>query len=91
VPEEVPAFESGLRDRVKAEHPGILNQINRSGGLTDEMREALTEVIADYHTAWLEGDAPRGAEGPVLSQAEGPVLSQAEGPVLSQAEGRNEQ
>jgi len=85
--EEVPAFESGLRDRFKAEHPGILNQINRSGGLTDETREVLMEVVADYHTAWLEGDAPRGAEGPVLSQAEGPVLSQAEGPVLSQAEG----
>jgi F-type H+-transporting ATPase subunit alpha len=71
VPEEVPAFESGLRDRFKAEHPGVLNQINRSGGLTDEMREALTEVIADYHTVWLEGDAPRGAEGPVLSKSKG--------------------
>jgi F-type H+-transporting ATPase subunit alpha len=46
-PQEVPAFESGLWDRFEAIHPGILSQINRSGELTDEMREALTEVIAD--------------------------------------------
>ncbi len=70
-PEEVPTFESGLWDRFKAEHPGILSHINRSGELTDEMREALTEMIADYHTAWLEGDVPRGAKGPALSQVEG--------------------
>jgi len=90
-PEEVPAFESGLRDRFKAEQQGILNQVNRSGGLTDEMREALTEMIADYHTAWLEGDASRGAEGPSPSQVEGPVLSEVEGPVLSEVEGRSGQ
>jgi F-type H+-transporting ATPase subunit alpha len=78
-PGEVPAFKSGLWDHFGAAHPGILSQINRSGELTDETREALTEVIADYHAAWLEGDAPRGAEGPALSQAEGPALSQAEG------------
>jgi F-type H+-transporting ATPase subunit alpha len=70
-PGEVPAFESGLWDHFKATHPGILSQINRSGELTDEVQEALTEVIADYHTAWLERDALRGFEGPALIQVEG--------------------
>jgi len=82
-PEKVPAFESGLQDRFKAEHPGILSQINRSGGLTDETREVLTEAIAEYHTAWLEVGVSHKAKGPAL-----PVPSVAEG---SPAEGRNKQ
>ena len=59
-PEEVPAFESGLRDRLEAEHPGLLRQINRSGDLTEEMRQVLTESLADHHAARLGGPA-RGA------------------------------
>lgn len=78
-PQEVPAFESGLWDHFSAAHPGILSQINRSGELTDEMREVLTEVIADYHTTWLEGDTPRGIEGAALTQAGGLAPSSAEG------------
>ena len=45
-PEDVPAFESELLDRLQAEHPELLPKLNRSGKLTAEMRETLTEMMA---------------------------------------------
>ena len=54
---DVPAFESGLLAHLEGVHPGILPQLNRSGELTEEMREALVETIANYHAAWLERHA----------------------------------
>jgi len=61
--EDVPAFESGLLGHLEGEHPGIFPQLNRSGELTEEMREALTETIANYHAAWLERHALDKGEG----------------------------
>jgi len=40
-PEDVPAFETKLLAHVKDEHPGLLQQINRTGKLTDETRQLL--------------------------------------------------
>jgi F-type H+-transporting ATPase subunit alpha len=40
-PGNVPAFEAGLLAHVEAEHPGLLQQINRTGELTDETRQLL--------------------------------------------------
>jgi F-type H+-transporting ATPase subunit alpha len=42
---DVPAFESGLLARFEAEHPESYYQINRSGELPTEMREALAETM----------------------------------------------
>jgi len=52
--EDVPAFEGGLQVRLEAAHPEISQHVNRSGELTAETRKVLTEMIANYHTAWLE-------------------------------------
>jgi F-type H+-transporting ATPase subunit alpha len=41
-PEDVPAFETRLLARIKDEHPGLLQQINRTGELTDETRQLLS-------------------------------------------------
>jgi F-type H+-transporting ATPase subunit alpha len=41
-PEDVPTFETRLLARVKNEHPGLLQQINRTGELTDETRQLLS-------------------------------------------------
>jgi F-type H+-transporting ATPase subunit alpha len=60
--EDVPAFERGLQARLGAAHPEISQHVNRSGELTAETRQVLTETIADYHTAWLEGHARDTAE-----------------------------
>lgn len=63
LPENVPAFESGLLAHFKTAHPEIALQINRTGELSAETRGVLIEMIANYHTAWLEGRAPSGTEG----------------------------
>ncbi len=60
---DAPAFESGLLARFEAQHPGSYHQINRSGKLPTEMREALTETMDNYRTAWLERLALSPAEG----------------------------
>jgi len=52
---DVPAFESGLLARFEAEHAGLCHQINSTGELSEETREILTTIIADYRTAWLKG------------------------------------
>jgi len=46
-PGEVPTFEAELSARVEAEHPGLLQQINRTGELTDEARQLLRAFFAD--------------------------------------------
>ncbi|MBN1814620.1 MAG: F0F1 ATP synthase subunit alpha [Anaerolineae bacterium] len=40
-PGNVQTFEAGLLARIEAEHPGLLQQINRTGELTDETRQLL--------------------------------------------------
>ncbi len=44
--EGVPAFEAELLARFKAEHPGLYEQINRSGEMPTEMRERLVETMS---------------------------------------------
>jgi len=48
---DVPAFENRLLAHIEAEHPGLLHQINRSGELPTEKREALAEALAHYRAA----------------------------------------
>jgi F-type H+-transporting ATPase subunit alpha len=61
--EDVPDLESSLLAYIEAAHPEIGTQIDRSGELTAEMRESLTEAIATYRTAWREGH-PRTCGSP---------------------------
>jgi F-type H+-transporting ATPase subunit alpha len=53
--EDVPAFEDRLLARLEAEHAGPSRQINTTGELSQENREALIIMIADSRTVWLEG------------------------------------
>jgi F-type H+-transporting ATPase subunit alpha len=53
-PEDVPAFETQLLARVKDRHPGLLQQINRTGELTDETRQLLGTF---FESAGKETDA----------------------------------
>lgn len=54
--EKVLAFEQGLLTHLHDEHPGLYHQINRSGELTEEAREELLTMLAEYHTIWREGE-----------------------------------
>jgi F-type H+-transporting ATPase subunit alpha len=74
---DIPAFEQGLLARVEEDHPGLLQQIDRSGELPKETRQALAQTMADYRLAWLERPAVSSLKGPVLSQ---PVLNDPSGP-----------
>jgi len=53
--EDVPAFEGELLARFEAEHAGLCHQINSTGELSEETREILMTLIANYRTAWLKG------------------------------------
>ncbi len=50
--DEVPAFERGVRDIVRHREPELLQQINRTGELTEDTRETLLELIFNYATEW---------------------------------------
>jgi len=54
--EDVPAFESGLSAGFGSQYAGLCHQINCTGELSKGTRETLTTAIADYCTAWLEGE-----------------------------------
>jgi F-type H+-transporting ATPase subunit alpha len=54
-PADVPAFERGLRQRVQKRQPERLQQVNRTGELPEEAREALLKSIEAYSTDWSEG------------------------------------
>jgi F-type H+-transporting ATPase subunit alpha len=54
--EDIPDLESSLLAYIEAARPEIGQQINRSGELTPETRESLTEAIAAYRAAWREGN-----------------------------------
>jgi F-type H+-transporting ATPase subunit alpha len=56
--DDVPAFERGLLNLVKRREPELVQQINRTGELPADTREALMEVILNYATEWSE----RGTE-----------------------------
>jgi F-type H+-transporting ATPase subunit alpha len=50
--EEVPAFERGLLDLVSRREPERLQQINRTGELPPDIREALMALIRSYASEW---------------------------------------
>ncbi|MGD2103673.1 MAG: F0F1 ATP synthase subunit alpha [Anaerolineae bacterium] len=52
--EEVPAFERGLLELVQRREPELLHQINRTGELLPDTREALMGIILDYAAEWSE-------------------------------------
>jgi molybdenum-dependent DNA-binding transcriptional regulator ModE len=55
----MPAFEKRLLDLAGRREPELLQQINRTGSLPDETREALTAVIYSHATDWSERRADR--------------------------------
>jgi len=57
--EEVPAFERGLRDLARRREPELLQQINRTGELTADTREALLKLIYNYATERSERSTQR--------------------------------
>ena len=50
---DILAFERGLLDYVETKEPGIYRELNRTGVLTDEVRDTLRTVFADYHATWI--------------------------------------
>ena len=52
--DEVPAFERGVLELVRKREPELLQQINRTGELAPDARQALMKVIIDYATEWSE-------------------------------------
>ena len=62
-PGDVPVFEKGLATRLEAEHPGVYQQICRSGELTEDMRRSALETIAAHHAAFLERHTPDASIG----------------------------
>jgi F-type H+-transporting ATPase subunit alpha len=61
--EDVPAIESEVLTRIEAQHTEFFNQLNRSGELTPEMRDAMIDTMAQTRTVRLEGHPPGPAEG----------------------------
>jgi len=50
-PESVSAFEARLLARTETEHPGLLQQINRTGELTEETRQLLRALFENVKGA----------------------------------------
>lgn len=52
--EEIRDFEASLLARMKAEHPIMTAQLNRTGELTDEIREAFLGTLHAHLAEWPE-------------------------------------
>ncbi|MBN1921718.1 MAG: F0F1 ATP synthase subunit alpha [Anaerolineae bacterium] len=50
--EEIQNFEHGLLERVQAEHPIMSAQLNRTGELTKEIRDAFIESLESHVAHW---------------------------------------
>ena len=58
--DQLRAFERGLLQRMEKHQPTFVAQINRTGELTEEMREAFMQVLAEYMSdAWENGSTPK--------------------------------
>jgi len=57
--DDVPSFENGLLELVRKREPERLQQINRTGELSSDTREALMTVILNYATEWSERRSER--------------------------------
>ncbi len=53
--DDVPAFERGLLELINKREPELMQQINRTGQLSADTREALMEHILSYAADWSEG------------------------------------
>jgi len=60
--EGVPAFERGLLAYIEGEHPGLVQQMDRSGEMPEETRQILMDAMAEYRATWLEGRAANTPE-----------------------------
>jgi len=49
---QVARFEEALLKHVRDEHPEVLDEINRTGELSDALAATLRKVIADFKTHW---------------------------------------
>jgi F-type H+-transporting ATPase subunit alpha len=58
-PDQVSAFEAYILDRFETEHPGVYDEINRTGELTDEIRDTLVEALTEYRAAWNQRSQSR--------------------------------
>lgn len=52
--EEILDFERSLLERMKVEHPIMTAQLNRTGELTDEIREAFLGTLKAHLAAWAD-------------------------------------
>jgi F-type H+-transporting ATPase subunit alpha len=55
-PEQIPAFERQLLERFRLDHPGVVNEINRTGKLSEDVRETLVGALTEYRAAWAQRD-----------------------------------
>jgi F-type H+-transporting ATPase subunit alpha len=53
-PDDIPAFERQIEERFRSEHAGCYHEINRTGELTDDLRETLTGALTRYRAAWAQ-------------------------------------
>ncbi len=52
-------FLTDLRGHMRDAHPGLMQQVDRTGELDDETRRILVGSIADYQARWLDEDHER--------------------------------
>ena len=55
--DDIRDFERSLIEEVESEAPEFMDQIERSGELTEENQERLSEIIQNYLLKWREGKA----------------------------------
>jgi F-type H+-transporting ATPase subunit alpha len=51
----VAEFEHDVLSHIEEEHPGLVQQINRSGKLEDETRQVMKKGMTHYRADWLAG------------------------------------
>jgi F-type H+-transporting ATPase subunit alpha len=57
--DEVRAFQRDLQERFERDSPELVETLERTGELTDEIRKQLWETIAAQRRAWLGDPGPR--------------------------------
>jgi F-type H+-transporting ATPase subunit alpha len=61
--EDIAVFERELLTYLQVEQPNLLSEVDRSGALTDEIREVWAEEIEAFRAAWFGGRLRGLAEG----------------------------
>jgi len=57
--ERVSAFERDLLRHIRALHPGVMLEIDRTGELTEETIDLLRETLEEYRDTWLNSAVQR--------------------------------